>query len=268
MKKNVYRNFDFVVRQTDKMKAIQKITWNAFFFRFLPFIDSSSCFILRTRYRLLKKNHYFSKMKVMTSLGVIPYKHFQPPDPCAHFIFTLQKVSPPRSTARAKTSEFRSLLADLGHFLTSDVILKENFCRLASIWLIGLMKLFALGRIDSAVGRKLWLAGKVGKFTEMVVIPLRILSSVGEAWRPPGHPRRLRPVQVVSLLDTVVCSYSELCWWGLFVLICGVRNITEILLNIPSSIEFIYFLRFHLACFSCFRTAQTTANNRHVFRVD
>ena len=25
MKKNVYRNFDFVVRQTDEMKAIQKI---------------------------------------------------------------------------------------------------------------------------------------------------------------------------------------------------------------------------------------------------
>ena len=125
--------------------------------------------------------------------GSFRTSHFQPPDPCAHFIYTLQKVSPPRSTARAKTSEFRSLLADLGHFLTSDVILKENFCRLASIWLIGLMKLFALGRIDSAVGRKLWLAGKVGKFTEMVVIPLRILSSVGEAWRPPGHPRRLRP---------------------------------------------------------------------------
>ena len=48
--------------------------------------------------------------------------------------------------------EFRSLSADLGYFPTSDVILKENFCRLASIWLIGLMKLFALGRIDSAVG--------------------------------------------------------------------------------------------------------------------
>ena len=50
----------------------------------------------------------------------------------------------------AKNRNFRSLLADLGHFLTSDVILKENFCRLASIWLIGLMKLFALGRIVSA----------------------------------------------------------------------------------------------------------------------
>ena len=42
--------------------------------------------------------------------------------------------------------------------------------------------------------RKLWLAGKVDKFTEMAIITLRILSSVGDAWRPPGHPRRLRPV--------------------------------------------------------------------------
>ena len=118
----------------------------------------------------------------MTSLGVIPYKPTSNRLIHAHISFIhCKRFSPPRSTARAKTSEFRSLLADLGHFLTSDVILKENFCRLASIWLIGLMKLFALGRIDSAVGRKLWLAGKVGKFTEMVVIPLRILSSVGEA---------------------------------------------------------------------------------------
>ena len=71
------------------------------------------------------------------------------------------------------------------------------------------MKLFALGRTDLANSCKLGLAGKAEKFTEKVVILLRILSSVGEAWRPPGHPRRLRPVQVVSLLDTVVCSYSK-----------------------------------------------------------
>ena len=38
----------------------------------------------------------------------------------------------------------------------------------------------------------------------MAIITLRILSSVGDAWPPPGHLRRLRPVQVVSLLDTVV----------------------------------------------------------------
>ena len=40
MKKNVFRNFDFVVRQTDKMEAVQKIVWSASFFRFLLFIDS------------------------------------------------------------------------------------------------------------------------------------------------------------------------------------------------------------------------------------
>ena len=56
------------------------------------------------------------------------------------------------------------------------------------------MKLFALGRTDLAVARKLWLAGKVDKFTEMAIITLRILSSVGDAWRPPGHPGRFRPV--------------------------------------------------------------------------
>ena len=70
-----------------------------------------------------------------------------------HFVYTLQKVyTPDVRWPNAKKPENRSLLADLGHFLTSDVILKENFCRLASIWLIGLMKLFALGRTDLAVG--------------------------------------------------------------------------------------------------------------------
>ena len=170
MKKNVYRNFDLVARQTDKMKAIQKIAWNAFFFRFLWFIDSSLVLFFERDIDFWKKIIISRKWRWWPLWGSFRTNHFQPTDPCAHFIYTLQKVSPPRSTARAKTSEFRSLLADLGHFLTSDVILKENFCRLASIWLISLMKLFALGRIDSAVGRKLWLAGKVGKFTEMVVI--------------------------------------------------------------------------------------------------
>ena len=39
MKKNVFRNFDFVIRQTDKMEEIQKIFQSASFFRFLPYID-------------------------------------------------------------------------------------------------------------------------------------------------------------------------------------------------------------------------------------
>ena len=226
MKKNAFRNFDFVVRRTDKMEAIKKIFWSASFFRFLVFIDNFLELFFERDIDFWRKIISSQKWRWCRRWASFRTSHFQPPDPCAHFIFTLQKVSPPRSTARAKTSEFRSLFADLGHFLTSDVILKENFCRLASIWLIGLMKLFALGRIDSAVGWKLWLAGKAEKFTEMVVIPLRILSSVGVAWRPPGHPRRLRPVQVVSLLDTVVCLYSKqscfggccLCWCVVFMI--------------------------------------------------
>ena len=56
----------------------------------------------------------------------------------------------------------------------------------------------------------------------------------------------VRPVQVVSLLDTVVRYSKQSCvsggclWWS------GVYNITEIL-NISSSIDSIYFLRFLLA---------------------
>jgi hypothetical protein len=103
--------------------------------------------------------------------------------------------------AKCKKPENRSLLADLGHFLTSDVILKENFCRLASIWLIGLMKLFALGRTDLAAGRKFRLVGKVANFTEKVVILLRILSSVGDGVTPSGPPSALTS-SVVAKLDT------------------------------------------------------------------
>jgi len=53
------------------------------------------------------------------------------------------------------------------------------------------MKLFALGRTDLANSCKLWFAGKVAKFTEMVVIPLRILSSVGIGVTPSGPPPAL-----------------------------------------------------------------------------
>ena len=62
------------------------------------------------------------------------------------------------------------------------------------------MKLFALGRTDLAVERNIGLAGKVAKFTEMAIITLRILSSVGDrdALRAPP-PRRLRPVDAPPL---------------------------------------------------------------------
>ena len=39
MKKNVFCNFDFVIRQTDEIEEIQKIVQSAFFFEFLIFIE-------------------------------------------------------------------------------------------------------------------------------------------------------------------------------------------------------------------------------------
>ena len=147
----------------------------------------------------------------------------RPSGPCAHFIHTLQTRSPPRFTIPGKKPVFRPLFADLGHFLTSDVILKENFCRLASIWRIDLMKLFALGRIDSAVVRKLWLAGKVAKFTEMVVIPAAHFEFCRRRVTPSGPPVALTSSTggVVAghrfhTLSITVCVHR---WWELFLLV-------------------------------------------------
>ena len=131
------------------------------------------------------------KMKVMTSLSVIPYKQFEPHNHCAHFIYTFQTPNPPRFTAPSKKPDFRPLFADLGHFLTSDVILKENFCRLASIWLIDLMKLFALGRIDSAVVRKLCFAGKAGKVHRNGGYPAAHFEFCRSSVTPSGPPSAL-----------------------------------------------------------------------------
>ena len=91
------------------------------------------------------------------------------------------------------------------------------------------MKLFALGRIVSAGSVYIGLAGEVAKFTEMAIITLRILSSVGDAWRPPGHPRRFSPavatdqsplffvVVVVVLVVDVVACVIDVVWpfWSL-----------------------------------------------------
>ena len=138
-----------------------------------------------------KKNRFFSKMKVRSTTSVKNISTVDPHRACASFVYTSQIKTGCRSMAKCKKPENRSLLADLGHFLTSDVILKENFCRLASIWLIGLMKLFALGRTDLAAARKFRLVGKAEKFTEKAIIMLRILSSVGVGVTPSGPPSAL-----------------------------------------------------------------------------
>jgi len=151
MKKNVFRNFDFVIRQTGKMEEIQKIDRSASFFEFLVFIEIFPGLFFERDIDFRRKIIISQKWRWWPLWRSFRLSHFQPPDPCAHFIYTLQAIKTGQFSAPSKTFEFRSLLVDFGHFLTSDVILKENFCRLASIWLIGLMKLFALGRIDSAV---------------------------------------------------------------------------------------------------------------------
>ena len=191
MKKNVFRNFDFVVCQTDKMKAIQKIVQSAYFFRFLLFIDSFLELFFKRDIDFWKKIIISQKWRWCPHWRSFRTSKFEPPDPCAHFIYTLQKVTSPRSTAPSKKPEFRSLFADLGHFLTSDVILKENFCRLASIWLIGLMKLFALGRIDLAVGRKLWLSWKGWKVHRKGGYPAAHFEFCRRSVTPSGPPSAL-----------------------------------------------------------------------------
>ena len=110
---------------------------------------------------------------------------------CASFVYTFKSLARLPSMAKCKKPEFRSLSTDLGHFLTSDVILIENFCRLASIWLIGLMKLFALGRTDLAGEHNIGLAGKVAKFTEMAIITLRIFEFCRSRVTPSGPPSAL-----------------------------------------------------------------------------
>ena len=156
-----------------------------------------------------KKNQFFSKMKVRSPSPVKNISTVDPHRACASFVYTSQRIHPLRSMAKCKKPEFRSLLAELGHFLTSDVILKENFCRLASIWLIGLMKLFALGRTDLAAARKFRLVGKAENFTEKVVILLRILSSVGDGVTPSGPPSALTSRRRCPFWPRTRCDNTE-----------------------------------------------------------
>ena len=163
-----------------------------------------------------KKNRFFSKMKVRSPSWAKNISTVDPHRACASFVYTSQRIHPWRSMAKCKKPKNRSLLADLGHFLTSDVILKENFCRLASIWLIGLMKLFALGRTDLAAARKFRLVGKVANFTEKVVILLRILSSVGDG----VTPLRATPGAYVQCCSEIVghmtCSQQSILFCFFF----------------------------------------------------
>ena len=115
------------------------------------FVPITAAKIQREKQKSTKKNCFFFKNKKFGSMWCILAHYLRPSDLGAHFISTSLAILTGEFERCHIKREFWSLLVDLGHFLTSDVILKENFCRLASISLIDLMKLFALGRIDSAV---------------------------------------------------------------------------------------------------------------------
>ena len=98
MRKNVFRNFDFVVCQTDKMEAIQKMFQSAYFVRFLPFIDS---FFLRYYFErdidcwkkiIISQKWRWCCHRYSFRNGIIP----EPPDPMRTFHFYIAKSFPPR----------------------------------------------------------------------------------------------------------------------------------------------------------------------------
>ena len=150
----------------------------------------------------------------------------RPPGACAPFVFTFQSGAPPVDSVKCKKPEFWSLSADLGAFpdlwrhtykeflsVINDLAYRSNETFSSRTHSFGWERLHRL----SWRGRKVH---RNGDYNAAHFEFCRI------AWRPPGHPRRLSPVQVVSLLDTVVCSYSEqscvgggcLCWCVVFII--------------------------------------------------
>ena len=192
--------------------------------------------------------------------------NFQPPDPCAHFIFTLQKVSPLRSTARAKTSEFSVTFGRFGAFPDLWRHTQREFLSVSLDLAYRSNETFCSRTHRFGCGPETLVCWKGRKVHRNGGYPAAHFEFCRSSVTPSGPPSAL-----TSSTGGVVAGHRCCCcrcwWWGLFVWMGGVHNITEIL-NIPSSIDSNSLLKFHLACFSCFRTAQTTANNRHVFRVD
>ena len=76
----------------------------------------------------------------------------------------------------------------LGHFLTSDVILGLNDPTSFAIWLIGLMKLFSLGRTDLAVSSKLPAPVGIANCRRTIIV-LRTSVMVWYTWRSPWTRR-------------------------------------------------------------------------------
>ena len=74
----------------------------------------------------------------------------------------------------------------LGHFLTSDVIVKSHYFAGFAIWLIGLMKLFAVGRSNFRFHDQHWFGGCLIKVLKMMMRMLRMQMMVWLTDVPPG----------------------------------------------------------------------------------
>ena len=115
----------------------------------------------------IPKNKFFQKIKGSAQGCVKNIFTTWPPCNCAHLVYTFQVCTSRDSMAIRKKHV-------LGHFLTSDVIVKSNYSPGFSIWLIGLMKLFAVRRLLFRFHDHVWFIGWLTKVLKMMMRLLRI----------------------------------------------------------------------------------------------
>ena len=189
--------------------------WSTEGFRKLP-IPQRNGKVEKVWKKLKKKSVFFKNEGQISRVGV---KYFYPRSALRMRIFRLYISNGARIAfdGQMQKTEFRSLSADLGHFLTSDVILIENFLSVIIDLAYRPNETFC-SRTHRFCWEAKYRAGwKVAMFTEEAIIMLRILSSVGYAWRPPGHSRRLRPV--LRVVCRCWCSRQSCVRWQLFLLV-------------------------------------------------
>ena len=125
----------------------------------------------------------------MSSLSVIPYKPLPTAWSMRTFHLYIAKVSPPRSTARAKI-RISVTFADLGHFLTSDVILKVEFLSVSLDLAYRSNETFC-SRTHRFGCWKLWLAGKARKVHRNGGYPAAHFEFCRRTVTPSGPPSAL-----------------------------------------------------------------------------
>ena len=147
----MFRTLDFVTRSTDGLKKILTIHKHQIFFVKKTIWKIHLSAIKWPSYRLecvfcrisknTKKTRFSEKSKV-AHRGAS--KIFLPRYRLAMAPMTSVHSSGPTLSIRWQSA--KNMI--LGHFLTSDVIVKSHYSSGFAIWLIGLIKLFSLGRLD------------------------------------------------------------------------------------------------------------------------